>query len=314
MLRTSKPQPAQPYPFLVVAGTPSAGKTYTLLEAARSDLIGRTFVLTLGEERPDAFREIAGDDFEMIDHDGTYDDMLGQIREVKAEPMVDGKPNYLAFDGGTALHTLIRSQSQAIANRRAVTAAARHRSPIPVGDVKLTGDLWDMIRDQWATIIHELRTMPGPTAMSVRLEEKTVSIDGVETAEKVWRMRAGENLQYDATAIIEMSRRGDYVLTKQNTPGSGFMGNRPWPDFTLDAFWRSVGLGTKEFGVRRFETPRLDPSLTTDTTGRDWLTELAGITSGEAADQLLAEARAANAAPDVLESIRARAARTVTIE
>lgn len=312
-LRTRRPTGIQPYPFTVAAGTPSAGKTYTLIQGSASPLVGESYVLTLGEESPDSFQGVAGSDFQMVEHDGTYDDILTQIREVKALPRIDDRPNYFAFDGGTALYNLIRSQAQTIANQRAALNAKRTRSAVPVGDVKLTGDLWELIRDQWNAVIAEMRTMDGPSAMSVRLEEKTVSINGVETAEKVWRMRAGDNLQYDATVVVEMVRRGDYVLTKRNSPGTGFRGDQPWRDFTLDALWRDMGIGTEAFGVRSFEQARLDPSLTSDKSGRDWIAELSGVSS-TGVRGLLAEAEAAHASQDVLETIRSQVPRTVTPE
>lgn len=307
-LRTSKPTGQMPYPTTVIAGVKGSGKTSQLVLASASDLVGRSFLLTVGEERPDAFAGMGGADFEMIEHDGTFADILDQIREVHATPRgEDGRPNFFGLDTMSAIWNLLLEQGQTAANRRAQLAAQRQRSAAPVGPVKMVNEDWEALRRDWGTLLNLLRTMDGPVAMTARLEELTVTVDGVATAEKVWRMRADPNLGYEVTAVIEMARRGEFTLTKLNDPAAGFSGPRPWPDFTLDAFWRDMGLGGhRDFGVRVVETPQVDPSLTADSTGRDWIAELAGATTTGKARLLLAQAKGARASAEVIADIEAQ--------
>lgn len=302
-LRTSKPTGQMPYPTTVIAGGKGAGKTSQLVLASGSPLVDQSFILTVGEERPDAFLGMGDADFQIVEHDGTFADILDQVREVKALPRRDGRPNFFGIDTMSAIWNLLLEQGQTAANRRAQLAAQRARSAAPVGPVKMANEDWEALRRDWGTLLNLLRTMDGPVAMTARLEELTVTVNGEATAEKVWRMRADPNLGYEVTAVIEMARRGDYTLTKLNDPQAGFAGPRSWPDFTLDAFWRDMGLGARDFGPRVVETARVDPSLTADSTGRDWIAELSGATTIAKLRLLLAQAKGANASPEVIEQI-----------
>lgn len=306
-LRTSKPSGVTPYPTTLIAGAKGSGKTYQLVQASASALVDRSFILTLGEERPDAFTAIPGTDFEMVDHDGTVEGILDQVREVRGVARRDDRPHYFAFDGISAFHHLLLDQAQAAANRRAQAAAQRARSAVTAGNVRLEGQDWDAIRRDWNTLLNLLRTMDGPVGLAARLEERTATLNGVETVEKVWRVDADKNLPYEVTAVVEMSRRGEFTLTKYNDPQAAFAGARPWNDFTMDALWRDMGIGSRDFGVRTVEVARVDPSLSADATGRDWLAESAGITTRAQALRLAAEARGARAPQDVIDAIAALA-------
>lgn len=309
-LRTSKPSGQMPYPTTIVAGGKGAGKTTQLVLASASDLVGQSFILTVGEERPDAFAGLNGADFQIVEHDGTFADILDQVREVRETPRRDGLPNFFGLDSVSAIWNLLLEQGQTAANRRAQLAAQRQRQTGPIAPVKMANEDWEALRRDWGTLLNLLRTMDGPVALTARLEELTVTVDGVATAEKVWRMRADPNIGYEVTAVIEMARRGEFTLTKLNDPQAGFAGPRPWENFTLDALWRDMGLGHRDFGTRVVETARVDPSLTADSTGRDWIAELAGATTPAAARLLAAKARGANADPAILAQIDAQAAAT----
>lgn len=311
-LRTERPSGIMPWPTTLLGGAKGTGKTYQIAKASASPLIDRTFVLTIGEERPDAFTAIEGARFEMIQHDGTIQDILDQVREVREVPRRDDRPHLFALDSMTAIWNLLLEQGQVAANRRAQLAAQQRRQAAPTGNVKLEGQDWDALRRDWGTLLNLVRTMNGPAILTARLEEALVVTGGEMTTEKVWRMRADPNLGYEVTSVIEMSRRGEFTLTKHNDPAAGFAGQRPWADFTMHGYWSDMGIGSREFQTRTVESGHVDPSLRADATGRDWIAELAGCTTENEVRLLLAKARGANADPEVIEQIAATLPQTVT--
>lgn len=307
MSRTTRPTGEIPYPCTIIAGGKGTGKTYQIALASASQLVDRTFLLTIGEEEPDAFASLEGQRFEKVEHDGTFLDVLAAIRELKTEPRTDDRPHFLGVDSMTAIYNLLLDSAQMSANRRAQAQALARRQSAPVDNVELKNEDWSAMRRDWNTLLNEIRTWDGPTAMTARLEEQVISVNGVATSERAWRMRADPNFAYEVSDVIEMARRGEYTLTKQNDPDARFAGVRPWPNFTLDALWRDRGLGSRQFVQRKIDYARLDPSLLADGTGRDWVAELAGLTETADIRRLLAQAKAANASPEVIAIITSAA-------
>lgn len=307
-LRTERPTGVMPYPTTILAGAKGTGKTFQIAKASASPLVDRTFVLTLGEERPDAFLAVEGARFEMVVHDGTIQDIIEQVREVREVERRDDRPHLFALDSVTAIWNLLLEQGQTAANRRAQLQAQRQRAAAPTGNVKLEGQDWDALRRDWGTLLNLVRTMNGPSILTARLEEALVTTGGEMTTEKVWRMRADPNLGYEVTSVVEMSRRGEFTLTKHNDPLALFAGARSWPDFTMHAYWADMGLGHREFTTRTVESGHVDPSLREDATGRDWVAEMAGVTKSGAARLLIATARGANADSGTIAQLEAAAA------
>jgi hypothetical protein len=257
-LSTSKPTGELPYPLTVLAGPKGVGKTWAALEASASTKVDRTFVITLGEVVPNSYALIPGARFENVDHDGTYESIHQAVLDIRSLAAESERPNLTVLDTGSALWDLIVANKQAIANERARAAARQARRVEPTSDVKITPDLWTEARNDWYAVLNPIRTMPGPTVITARMEETTVIENGRPTTDKVWRIRGEGNLPYDATVVVELTERGEYVITKANSPLMKIAGRRSWPHFTMDDLWDELGLDSSHaVGVAQYALPRL---------------------------------------------------------
>ena len=81
-LTVRKPTGLPAWPVLLLAGVEKSGKTYAAAQASASDMIGHTYWIGFGEQDPDEYGQIG--QFDIVEHDGTYRDLLRAIDDVKA--------------------------------------------------------------------------------------------------------------------------------------------------------------------------------------------------------------------------------------
>lgn len=245
---TRKPTGKVSWPILLLAGTEKAGKTYAAAEASASELVGRTYWITIGEDQPDEYALIEGADFDIVEHDGTYRSILGAVEWAAAQPKVDGKPNLIVLDSAGRMWALLSDQAQASANER---AKRKNKSVGPDG-AQITMDLWNTAKQRWAHILDACRTHDGPVVLTARLEQVSVVDErGEPTKGKQWKVQAEKNLPYEVGAIVHLRAFGDAYLT-----GVRSLRFRPKPnEYTkLDGFkvhdlWVNLGLAEGS-GVR----------------------------------------------------------------
>ena len=235
---TRKPTGAVPWPVMLIAGTEKAGKTYACAEAANSDLIGHTYWITVGEEQPDEYGQLA--DFDIIEHDGTYRGILGAVEFACAQPATDGKPNLIVLDSAGRVWNLLSEQAQETANER---ARRKNRTVGPDG-APITMDLWNTAKQRWNHILDTLRRHHGPVIVTARLDQVTVMDGDKPTSEKQWKVQAEKNLPFEVGAIVQLRSFGEAYLT-----GVRSLRFKPKPneytrldDFTVDDLWRKLGL------------------------------------------------------------------------
>src|SRR5690242_8022331 len=96
--QTRRPSGKPPWPIVLIAGVEKAGKSYAAALASGSDLVGRTLWYGIGEDAPDEYARVPGADFEIVEHDGTYRDILAALEWGAAQPRVNGKPTLLVVD------------------------------------------------------------------------------------------------------------------------------------------------------------------------------------------------------------------------
>lgn len=233
---TRKPSRKAPWPILLIAGTEKAGKTYAAAEAATSDLIGDTYWITVGEDQPDEYGQIAPD-FNIVEHDGTYRSILGAVTWATQQP-VGEKPNLLVLDSAGRAWNLLSDQAQATALER-----ARRRGKTDT-EVPITMDLWNVAKQRWAHILDVLRAHNGPVIVTARLDLVTVMDGEKPTKEKYWKVQAEKNLPFDVGAIVHLRSFGDAWLTGVRSLRFRPKPNEftPLPEFSVDALWRHLGL------------------------------------------------------------------------
>lgn len=233
-LKTRKPTGKPPWPMLLLAGMEKTGKSYACAVASASEHIGRTFWIGIGEDDPDEYGAIPGARFEIVEHDGTYWNILRAIEAAVAQPATDGKPNLIVVDSIGRLWELLADMAQAEANRR------RRKD-----EAVITMDQWNVAKSRWAHVITALKSHNGPVVVTSRMEKVTVmDDDGNPTKEKIFKIRAEKSLPFDVGVIVKMHARGEYYLEEVRSlkfkPEPGV--TVPYPDFTVEKLWTDLGV------------------------------------------------------------------------
>lgn len=255
--RTRKPTGKPPWPILLLAGGEKAGKSWSCAEASGSDLVGRTLWIGIGEDDPDEYGNIPGADFEIVEHDGTYRDILTAITWAVAQPLTDGKPNLIVVDSMTKLWELLCDIAQVSATDRAIAKARKQNRPAPenADEADIHMDLWNIAKGRWANVLDALREHQGPVVLTARLEEVTVMVNGqpARDGSKTWKVKAEKSLPYDVGGIVQMPERGKAYLTGVRTTRIKVPERLVLPGFTVDKLWRDLGLADTETGERHHQ-------------------------------------------------------------
>lgn len=243
---TRRPTGKPSWPFLLIAGREGAGKSWSAAEASASDLIGRTLWVGVGEDDPDEYALIKGADFEIVQHDGTYRDILAAVEWATTQTSPDGRPVLVVVDSVTRVWDLLCDMAQDAANDRARRKRNQpgNRGQQGGDDVEadIHMDLWNVAKGRWANIVDTLRSHHGPVIVTARMDEVTVMAGGKPTTQKEWRVKAEKSLPYDVTHIVELPERGAAFLAKAKTARMEVPRRIPLPGFTVDRLWRDLGL------------------------------------------------------------------------
>ena len=243
-MQTRKPTGKPHWPLVLLSGTEKSGKSYAAAAASASPLIGQTYWISFGEDDPDEYGQIGR--FEIVEHDGTYRDLLRAIDEVNQLP-AGGKPTLLVLDSSTRVWDMLKDETQEVAWRRAKAKAERSRQRFDkaADEVKPSMDLWNLAAQRWAHIMAALREHSGPVIVTARLDEvNVIGRNDQPTGEKAWSIQAHKSLPYDVGAIVEFRGyrnalvRGVRSLRWQHSPDDLV----PMREFTVESLWTVMGL------------------------------------------------------------------------
>jgi hypothetical protein len=236
------------WPILLLAGREKAGKSYSAAEAAGSDLIGRVLWIGIGEDDPDEYGSLPGGDrIELVEHDGTYRDILAAAEWAAEQPPTGGKPTLIVLDSMTRLWNLLSDMAQDTATRRAKEKSKRVNED---GEGDITPDLWNTAADRWQGVMDALRAHRGPVIVTARMDEVAVIENGKPTTKKTDKIQAHKSLVYDVAGIVEMPERGKAFLTGVRTLRMKVPHKIPLTGFTVDKLWRDLGLAELRTGER----------------------------------------------------------------
>lgn len=198
-LRTRKPSGQVAYPMLLVEGAEKAGKSHATLALSASQRIGRMFVFELGERAADEYAPLG--DFEIVEHNGTYADLLDQIRAACTEPAEDGRPNVIVIDSMSMLWSLLKDQASQAARRS--KRAQKILADDPDADIETTMTYWTTAKDRWWAVINTLRGWPGITVLTCRAGEVTKVQGGQPVAGQTeWSRELEKGTPFAMTGIV----------------------------------------------------------------------------------------------------------------
>lgn len=292
--RTRKPTGRVPWPLILIEGAEKSGKSWAAAELSASPKVGQTYWIDLGEGAADEYGAIPGARYEVIDHNGSWADIVGQVEEVRAvaeAAQAAGRaPVVLVIDSGTAEWDLLKD----VADRKARDRLAkRGRAAVPAGEeIKISMDLWNEVGARHRRLMTTLMTFPGIVLITARGKEIASLDDSGRPIEgrRDYKVEGHKNLAFDASAWVRLSR---------------------------DAAPQIIGIRSVHAGIRPgVDRPMTKPSLTLE-----WLIfDLLKCVPGEAhtrdlvtaepertADDIAAEALRPDTSLDRLKALHAEA-------
>lgn len=245
--KSRKPTGLPNPPLMLLVGPEKSGKSYEAALGTGSDLIGTTYWIEIGgsEGTADYYGRLPGARYEIVEHNGTYQDILDAVRWAVAQPPVDGKQNMIVVDNGSNLWDMLSDEQALFARRRALQKAQRNRQRGPGLDdlVVIDSDLWNRAKDRWGQFLWLLRRHSGPTLLLARQEVVTAFENDKPTRDKTRKIKAEKNLPGAVDAIVELHTLGEAHLTGVRTlhwdvkPGETVT----FPDFSIDTLLRRLG-------------------------------------------------------------------------
>src|SRR5918911_1610172 len=209
-LKTRKPTGRVPWPCILLEGEEKAGKSWALAELSTSDRIGALYWIDLNEGAGDEYGAIPGANYQLIEHDGSYAQVLAAVQAVKAEARraadAGEPPVVLGIDTGSAIWDGLKDW----ASQRAA-ASARNRELLkrdPNAEVTITQNLWNDAGARWRKLQTELLTFPGVVVVTARGKEVTeVDAQGrpIE-GRKTWSVQTHREFPYAATVWVRLRR------------------------------------------------------------------------------------------------------------
>ncbi len=239
-LLTRKPTGAVPWPLILVEGGEKAGKSWAAAVLSSSDKVGRTLWLDWSEGAADEYGAIPGARFEVIQHDGTWASILGQIRAARdvAQKAVDAgeKPVVLVIDSMTAEWDDLKDWVDGKARRRDKNRKALERDP--EAEIQITTDLWNLATAKHKELMRILMRFPGIVVMTARGAEQVAMENGQPTKNRTWKVDGQKNLAFDASVWVRLSRTEHPLIVGARSVHAGIVPGedkpRRVPELTLE--------------------------------------------------------------------------------
>lgn len=237
-IRTRKPTGIPPYPLVLIEGPEKSGKSYAAAEFTECDKLGQCYWLDLGEGAADEYAAIPGANYLVVDHDGTWHDIIGQVTEIHAAAASSEKPVVLIIDSMTAEWEMLKDW--ALERARESKFAQRKLREDPNAEIKPSMNLWNDAGDRHHHLMRLLMTFPGIVVMTARGKE-VAALDGdgkpIPNA-KEYRVEGHKTLPFDASVWVRLSRDEPPTVVGCRSVHAGLRPGvdkpRRYPNFTLE--------------------------------------------------------------------------------
>lgn len=290
-LRTRKPTGLPSWPLVLVEGGEKTGKSYLTAEFTASDKIGQAYWLDWMEGAADEYAAIPGASYEVLEHDGTWNDIVGQIEAVAheaARALSEGEPPVvLIIDSMTAEWDHLKSWAHYQVSR---TKRGRELlSRDPGAELPVPMNVWNDANDRHYKLMRVLMRFPGIVVITARGKEvAALDQDGRPIqGRKEYKVEGHKNLAFDASAWIRLSRDTSPQIIGARSVHAGIRPGkdkpRQVPDFSLE--WLVFEVLLKDTGGRAGQARVLpEPDHSRDQP-IDWHAELES--AGDDVNQLL---------------------------
>lgn len=237
-IRTRKPSGIPPWPLILIEGGEKVGKSYAAAEFTGCDKLGQCYWLDLGEGAADEYAAIPGANYLVVDHDGTWHDIIGQVTEIHAAAASSERPVVLIIDSMTAEWEMLKDWASKRA--RESKFAQRKLREDPNAEIKPSMNLWNDAGDRHHHLMRLLMTFPGIVVMTARGKE-VAALDGdgkpIPNA-KEYRVEGHKTLPFDASVWVRLSRDEPPTVVGCRSVHAGLRPGvdkpRRYPNFTLE--------------------------------------------------------------------------------
>ncbi|GII87115.1 hypothetical protein Ssi03_51050 [Sphaerisporangium siamense] len=241
-LRARRPTGAVPWPLILLEGGEKAGKSWAAAELSASERVGQTYWLDLNEGAADEYGAIPGARYLVIEHDGTWGDILASVAAVRDEARrasdAGEAPMVLVIDSMTAEWDLLKDWA---ANRAKGSQSNQNRlRKDPHAEVQVPMNLWNDATARHRRLMTMLMTFPGIVVMTARGKEVAALDTGGRPIEgsKDYKVEGHKSLAYDASVWVRMSRDHAPMVVGARSVHAGLRPgvDKPQPihDFSLD--------------------------------------------------------------------------------
>lgn len=207
-LKTRRPTGAVPWPLVLIEGGEKAGKSWAAAVLSSSEKVGRTLWVDWAEGAADEYGAIPGARFEVIEHDGTWMDILAQVKAARdvAQQAVDAgeKPVVLVIDSMTAEWDQLKEWVDGKARRREKNRKALERDP--EAEIQITTDLWNLATARHKELMRVLMRFPGIVVMTARGADQVAMENGQPTTKRTWKVDGQKTLAFDASVWVRLNR------------------------------------------------------------------------------------------------------------
>jgi hypothetical protein len=238
-LKTRKPTGVVPWPLILVEGGEKTGKSYACALLSASEKVGRTLWLDWGEGAADEYGAIPGARYEVIEHDGSWASIIGQVQAAKAEAQLakehGGKPLVLVIDSITCEWESLKDWASDRARTQRSNREKLQRDPN--AEVNVSMNLWNDAASRHRKLMTLLMTFPGIVLVTARGGEVAAVENGKPVeGKKSYRVDGHKSLAYDATVWLRLSHDMRPAVVGARSVHHGI---RPGidPVKTLDADW-----------------------------------------------------------------------------
>lgn len=237
-LRTRKPTGVPNWPMVLLEGPDSVGKSYQAAQFTGSDLTGQAYWMDLGEGAADEYINVPGADYLILDHDGSWSDICGQVKAATEAAEGSDKPAVLVVDSMSNIWDMLKAWT----NNRARNSKNGKRilAADPDADVKPAPNLWNDANDRHHQFMNLLSRFPGIVVLTAKGKE-TMAVDSegrpIPNA-KDYSVEANKNLPFRVNAHVRLSREDPPTVVSFRSATNGMRPgvDRPqkYPDFTLE--------------------------------------------------------------------------------
>lgn len=241
-IRTRKPTGAVPWPLILLEGAEKAGKSWACAEFSASEKVGQTYWIDLNEGAADEYGAIPGARYLVVEHDGTWQDIIGQVSEIRQEATraadAGEPPVVLVIDSMTAEWDLLKDWTANRAKETKTNKAKLQRDPN--AEISISMNFWNDATSRHRRLMTMLMTFPGVVVMTARGKEVAALDAGGRPIEgsKDYKVEGHKNLAYDASVWVRLSRDHPPIVIGARSVHAGIKPGvdkpQPMPDFTLE--------------------------------------------------------------------------------